>query len=394
MRSAGVMLLTVALFVAPPASGSPASRARTQQAYALAYDLQFDRCDAALADAIAMDPSDPAPHRARASVAWLEILFAQGVATFEAFTGEISKDDVVRPAVPAALAARFHRELEAAITLTNVPAATRNQADAAYQSGANAIVSALYSATVQGRTLGAVGDARRAVNAMARARDLAPGQPEPALVLGLSEYTISTMSWPVRTLARLGGLSGNRERGLALMTEAAAPGADTRTDALLLLMIIDNRERRHTDATRRITELKTAHPGNRLLWLNHGATALEAGDPSEADRVLSERLADAGLTATPAVLGETAMWFAHRGTARVRLARFPEAEADLRQALDTMPRDWIRGRAHAQLGTIELSRGNPDQARRDLESALAFAERGGDGVAARAARRQLRALRR
>ena len=340
-----------------------------------------------------MDPLDPAPHRAMASLAWIEILFAQGVATFEAFTGEISKDDVVRPTVPPALAARFHQELEVATTLSNLPAATRNQADAAYQAGANAIVSSLYSATVEGRTLGAFGDARRAVNAMARARGLAPGKPEPALVLGMSEYTISTMSWPVRSLARLKGLSGNRERGLALMREAAAPGAETRTDALLLLMVIDNREGRHTDATRRLTELKLAHPGNRLLWLNHGATALEADDPIEADRVLSERLADGCRTATPAVLGETAMWFAHRGAARVRRHQLAEAEVDLRRALAAEPRDWISGRAHAQLGIIELRRGNPDQARRDFESALAFAERGGDAAAARDARRQLRVRR-
>ena len=56
------------------------------------------------------------------------------------------------------------------------------------------------------------------------------------------------MSWPVRVVARLGGLTGDREAALALLAEAATPGSDTESDALLLLIIIDTREGRPVDA--------------------------------------------------------------------------------------------------------------------------------------------------
>ena len=69
-------IVVVAATVAAPADGSPRSRQRTQEAYALAYDLQFAACYDVLADALLADPRDPAPPRAIAAVTWIEILFS------------------------------------------------------------------------------------------------------------------------------------------------------------------------------------------------------------------------------------------------------------------------------------------------------------------------------
>jgi hypothetical protein len=87
---------------------------------------------------------------------------------------------------------------------------------------------------------------------MKRARERAPDQHEAALILGMSEYTVSAMSWPVRVPAQLGGLSGNREAGLALLAEAATPGSETESDAELLLLIVDRREGRYVDGLQRL----------------------------------------------------------------------------------------------------------------------------------------------
>lgn len=384
---------TMVTVAAVRTDGSPLSRARTQDGYALAYELQFSACYEALADAATADPLDPAPRRAIAAVTWIEILFAQGVATFDAFTGEISKGDVGRPPTPPALAARFHRTIEEATELAEQQLARADDADAHYQIAASAALSALYRATVEGRTLGAFGQGRRAVNEMKRARELDQGKRETALVLGMSRYTVSTMSWPVRTLARLTGLSGDREAGLALLREAALPGSETETDALLLLMIVDNREGRHTDALQRLEQLQRLHPRNRLLQLNHGATALAADEPHEAEQVLSQRITGLDWDARPAVLGERALWFALRGTARARLQRSADAVADLARGLASNPRDWVRGRIHRQLGEVALVAGEPVRARRQFEMAVEFSERGGDRSAVKDAKRKLRALR-
>ena len=382
----------VVLLAAARADGSPVSRALTRDGYALAYNLQFTACYDMLEKATAADPLDPAPRRAMAAVTWIEILFAQGVATFEAFTGEITKGDVVRPIAPPILAGKFRRAIDEALRLADQQLVRKADADGHYQVGATQAVAALYGGTVEGRLVGSFSQGRRAVSALERARVLEPGRREAALVLGMSEYTVSTMSWPIRTLARLGGLSGNRATGLAMLKEASAPGAETESDALMLLMIIDNREGRPADALGRLEYLQGLHPENRLLWLNHGASAMAAGRPIEAERLLSQGIATHRLNALPAVLGETALWFACRGIALAALHRREDAETDLRRGLASDPRDWVRGRIHAQLGDLAVASGDRALARREYQTALGFAERGGDRSGIRNVKQKASAL--
>lgn len=395
MRVAAAAMACAAMgLAAGRADGSPVSRARTQEGYALAYDLRFAESYETLAQAARADPLDPAPRRAVAAVTWIEILFAQGVATFEAFTGELSKKDIVRPATPPLLASRFHDAIDQAKALADRQLAGGDNADAHYQVGATAAVAALYRATVEGRTLGAFSEGRRAVAAMERARERDGGKRETALILGMSEYTVSTMSWPARMMARLSGLSGDREAGLKLLREAATSGTETEADALLLLMIVDHREGRPADALARLRQLQRLHPRNRLLWLNHGASALAAHQPAEAEEALSQGIAGRDWDAAPEVLGEGALWFAHRGAARAQLHRTADATADLQQGLASNPRDWVRGRIHGGLGDLALTAGDRARARLQFETALNFSERGSDAVAVAEARRKLRALQR
>jgi tetratricopeptide (TPR) repeat protein len=336
-----VFACALTAFSAGRVEGSPLSRERTRAGYALAYDLQFAASYETLAQAAAEDPRDPAPRRAIAAVTWIEILFAQGVATFEAFTGEISKGDVMRPPTPPILAARFRRTIDEARRLAEQQLARTDDADAHYQVGATAALSAMYRATVEGRTLGAFNEGRRAVSAMERSRERDRGKRETALILGMSQYTVSTMSWTARALARVSGLSGDRKTGLVLLEEAASHGTETESDALLLLLIVDHREGRPADALPRLVYLEGLHPRNRLLLLNHGATALAAGRPLEAEQVLSKGIAEHDWEGAPMVLGEIALWYAHRGTARVRLHQNADALSDLQHGLSSNPRDWI-----------------------------------------------------
>ncbi len=368
-------------------SASPLSRERTQQAFALAYDLQFQAAHETLAEAVAADPADPAPHRASAAVIWVEILFAQGVATFEAFTGGVPKGDVVRPVPPAALTARYRQAITRAIDLADRQVALHDDADAHYQVGATAALESLYRGTVEGRTVGALTQGRRAVASMERARTRDPGMRETALLLGMSEYTVSTLSWPVRTLARIQGLSGNRRKAMTLLHEAATPGAATETDARLLLIVIEARAGRHAEVVEHLRFLQCRHPRNRLLWLNLGAALLAAHAPEEAEAALSRGIADRLWEAAPPVTGEAALWLAHRGTALARAGRRGEAIADLQRGLASTPRDWVSGRIHCQLGDLALSGGDPERARREFQAALACSERGGDQAGVGRARR-------
>src|SRR5690606_28003314 len=112
-----VVAIAGLISIASPAYSSTESRALTKDAFSRAYELRVAESLALLADARRSDPSDPAPVRAAAAVTWMEILFAQGVATFAAFDGDASGDAVSRPAAPPHLAQRFLADAAEAVRL-------------------------------------------------------------------------------------------------------------------------------------------------------------------------------------------------------------------------------------------------------------------------------------
>ena len=369
---------------------SPESRALTREGYAQAYELNFETSLAALAEARRLDPEDPGPLRATAAVTWMEILFLQGVATYAAFQGSPSADTVARPPVPSHLGVRFNDSIQEALSLAQRAARQSGSADARYQLGATLGLSALYRGTVEGRAFAAFMDGRRAVSIMKELREAEPHRRESGLVLGIYRYAVSTLPWHKRLLATVAGMPGDKHGGFELLESAAGDGAETASDASLVLMIAYNREGRHHDALRHLKRLNARHPGNRLLRLNLASTALDAADHATAERMTSAGPNNLG---RPAVLGERALWLYVRGAARAAM-RDPRAEADLRQATQEEPRDWVRARAHVELAKLALGRGDEPGATVEIDAALYFAKRGNDDVAVERAERVTRRLRR
>lgn len=256
------------------------------------------------------DPLDPAPARALAAITWVEILFAQGVATFEAFQGDGSGDTVQRPSVDRTLSGRFLQSATEAISLAERRVAgAPTDADALYQLGASTALLALYRATVEGRAWAAFVEGRRAVRTMELVRQCKQEHREAALIAGMYRYAVSTLSWPKRLLANAAGMPGDHVGGIALLETAAASSAETATDASLLLMIGYNREGRHADAMWHLHQPRERLPRNRLLVLNAAATTLAACDAAAAAASITKGLAAQPGFDQPRVLGERAMWY-------------------------------------------------------------------------------------
>jgi tetratricopeptide (TPR) repeat protein len=223
----------------------------------------------------------------------MEMLFAQGAATFEAFDGDASPDQVSRPAVPPHVKERF------------------------------------------------------------------------------LAHVVSTLSWPKRMLAAAAGMAGDGPGGIQLLEIAASAHAETASDASLVLMIVYNR----------------------LLRLNTAATAVAASRADLAVTDISDALHARVTFVSPAVLGEPALWFYTRGIARRTLGH-AEAVDDFRQCLAASPREWVRARAHLNLGAIELYAGRKQEAAAELQAAMRYGRLGGDTTTVDHARRLLRLLRR
>jgi tetratricopeptide (TPR) repeat protein len=368
----------LALMAGVSLEASAESRQLTRQGYALAYDLRFTDSLAVLSRARAADPTDSAPHRAVAAVTWVEMLCAQGIATFAAFEGTASGDVVDRPVVPEALRARFSKHIDEAIALAErARTLRRDDLDAQYELGASVGLRALYRGTVEGRAFAAFTEGRKAVALLEDLRNRSPRHHEAALLPGIYRFAVSTLPLLKRWFAAAAGMPGDRAGGIALLERAAAAPAATATDASIVLMIVYNREGRRDEALRHLRALHLRHPSNRLLRLNLAATELAAGDGAAAVRTVDDWLSRGQSFDEPSVPGERAMWLYIRGAGRV-LVKDASARADLQAALQAAPREWIRARVHVELAKVALASGSRAQALAELDRAVHHARQSND----------------
>jgi tetratricopeptide (TPR) repeat protein len=360
--------------------------AHRTRAFGYVYNLDYPEATREMEAAAAANPRDPAAARGLAVIPWLMISFQRGAVTVDDYLGSASNQNVALREPPADLARRFQTHIARAMQLAEQAALARpTDAEAHYQLGAAVGLQASYVATVEGRILGAFRAARRAYDAHERVLELDPSRKDAGLVVGMYRYVVSQLSLPIRMMAYVVGFGGGKELGISMIEEAAAYPGEVAAEAKFALVLLYNREGRYNDALKVLAQLQREFPRNRLLWLEAGATALRAGRPADAERVLTEGLARMKADSRPRAFSEEALWHLKRGTARVALDRRGEAEADLRRTLALEARKWVTGRAHAEMGKLADLRGDRAAARREFRQAAALAGEDNDPLGAEAA---------
>lgn len=351
MSSAG-SALALALLLALPGAQSPAPPPATTRAFAAAYNLNYDEALRIARQDAAARPDDPVAHRTLATILWMQMLFARGGITIDAYLGSATSSDVKMPPPLPGPDAEFKTHIQRSIALSEA-AVKRDSKDitARYDAGAAYGLSATYSASVEGKVRQAFGAARKAYSSHEWVLDRAPDRHEAGLVVGTYRYAVSLLSMPKRWVAHIVGFGGGKERGLQLVEGAVATPL-TSTEARVALALMYSRESRHADALRILKELLAQYPQNRLLQLEIGAAAWRAGRAAEAESVLTAGLAWHDRDTRPKIPGERAMWIYKRGMARVSLNHLDDASADLQLALTQKPAGWIRGRIHLELGKV------------------------------------------
>lgn len=390
LKRHSVAVAVVIMSLAGPfaaAANQESARLRAS-AFRLAYNLDYDEATREMESAVRADPNDAAAERGLAVIPWLLISFTRGAVTVDDYLGSISRQNVAMRQPPPELAGRFARHAARALQLAEAQARARpNDPGALYELGAIVGLQASYVATVEGRILGAFRAARRAYDAHEQVLALDPARRDAGLIVGMYRYIVSAMSLPIRLMAYVAGFGGGKERGLQMIEEAAAGSSEASVDAKFALVLLYNRESRHSDALRVLADLQRALPRNRILWLEAGATALRAGRAAEAERQLSAGVKMTSADRRPRMFGEEALWLQKRGEALLALGRLPEAEADLRRALTLESRRWVTGRAHAELGKLADLRDDRATARSHFQQAVSLSEADNDPLGASAARR-------
>ncbi|HEY8549696.1 MAG TPA: hypothetical protein VIL35_07065 [Vicinamibacterales bacterium] len=378
----------LALTAVRPAAQPRTTAERINEAFRHAYNLDHDQAVALLEQAIREDPSNPAPHRALATIVWLNLLFRRGMVLVENYLGPVSRDDVKMEPPPEDVARRFRTALDNALALARERVRKApNDPSALHELGTAYGLQASWAATVEGRVMGAFGAARRAFNTQERVLELAPARHDAGLIVGIYRYLVGSLILPARWVAYLAGFGGDKERGIALIEQAARYHSEASTEAKFALVLLYNREKQYDRALARLAELQRDSPRNRLLWLEAGSTSLRAGRAAEAEKFLTEGLQKLATDRRPRMFGEEGLWFYKRGAARVQLGRAADARADLEEGLKREAQAWVRGRMHLELGKAADLAGERGRAMTEYARCQQLCAAAGDEVAVNAARR-------
>jgi len=393
MDSGRLALLAVAAAVSlpAPALANRESEALRAKASAQIFNLDRDLAVDTFRQAIAADPEDAAAYRGLATALWLSITYRRGNMTVDDYLGKVSKPTTAAPPPPAEVASAFRDAVDRALAIARKRVEQNpKDADAHYQLGAAVGLRASYTATVEASAMSAFRAAREAYDEEEQAMAIDPRRKDAGLIVGTYRYIVATLSLPFRWAAYVVGFGGDKDRGLQMIEEAAAYKGENEEDARFALILLYNREKRFDDALRELKVLQTRYPRNRLVWLEMGATNLRAGHVAEAVRLLEEGSALFANDVRPRMYGENAIWALKRGTARAWAGRTADAEADLKQALTIEGRKWVQGRAHLELGRIQLKAGNKGAAKPEFQAAITLCESDNDQVYADEARKLMR----
>ena len=373
-----VAAAVVGLSATASASGQPAGPTLTPTAAAAlrargldqAYNLDHAEALTTFKQLIAEAPDSPAGYRLAAATLWIKLLFEQGAVTVDDYLGQARSDARRLPPTPA-LAAQFHDYLRRAKTLAERRAREHpDDPDAHFQLGAAYGFEASYTATVEGRVFASVGPARHAYADHSRALALNPARKDAGLLVGMYRCAVAELSGLPRLFARFSGFTGDRAGGLRLVEDAARYPSDVQANALFTLVLLYNRAGRYDAALEVIRQLQARYPRNRLLLLEAGGTALRAGRPAQARVWLEQGLATLASDRRPRAFGEEARWHYTYGAALVSLKDATAADRELRMALASATRDWLRGRIHRELGRLADLAGNRASARDEYQEAI------------------------
>lgn len=99
---------------------------------------------------------------------------------------------------------------------------------------------------------------------------------------GVFQYMVGSIPSEVRWLARLAGLSGDKQKGYEILEKAAESESYVSYDARMFLAYFYEKDERYNDALRHMEHLTLAHPKNVIFQYNYARLLESMSRPREA----------------------------------------------------------------------------------------------------------------
>lgn len=327
-----------------------------QEATEALYSLDFSKAESGFVELSGQYPDNPDYWNARASVVWLKILYDQQKLNMESFSGRDSfgtgdSKDAVAPEDEAKLRAM----VDQAMTRANA-ALKKNPKDvqALYALGVSNATLASFEGTVQRSYRSAHSKARTARDLHEQVLKLDPGFHDAELTIGIYNYVVGVIPFPVRMLLSVFGVRGDgKDVGIRQLETAAAKGKRAAIDAKMLLIVVYNREQQFDRSLKLLDELHGRYPRNFMFEMSKG---IVLGKMNRWDQAVDAyaRIAD---KATRRVDGYERLRvekvFYELGNAQIQAHRFDDAAASFgRVAASAASTPNEKGSSHLWIGKV------------------------------------------
>lgn len=268
----------------PPASTSyrPADPLN-QTAFEHFYNLDHDAAIQDFEKVLARHPNDPDAVNHLLSAVLVREFYRMGAMN----TGEYANDSFIgqahRPADPTQKQ-RIKQLVEQAEKLeADALAKNPNDVDMLYARGVTRAQFALFTALIERAWFSSLRNAVGARHDHERVLELSSQYQDAKLVVGSHDYVMGSLPLGVKIAVALVGLSGDKEKGIRYLYDAAHGNGETSVDAEIVLLVFLRREHRYAEGLQIARGLSPRFPRNFLLPLEEANLLRTTGKNREAE---------------------------------------------------------------------------------------------------------------
>jgi tetratricopeptide (TPR) repeat protein len=258
--------------------------ATTRKAYDYFYNLEYDKAIHELELALAAHPDDPfAVNHLLAAVVFKE-LYRIGALDTEAYAADNFLTKKLAAPLDPAVASRVKQLTDQSLALSQAQLDKNpNNVDAIYARGAARAMNATYVGVATHAWFAALRGAMAARHDNERVLELDPQYIDAKVSIGTDLYVVGSLSWPVKVAASVAGLSGNKQKGLDYLRQAASSNhVEVAVDAKIILALFLRREQKYAEALQVVNGLQSEYPRNFLMAAEYAHLLNAAGHGQEA----------------------------------------------------------------------------------------------------------------
>ncbi|MBX7223971.1 MAG: DUF3808 domain-containing protein [Blastocatellia bacterium] len=266
---------------AVPASESTFTKLR-QAGFESLYNLDYAGARKAFSAMTEMAPELPAGYLYLANAQWMEKLnqsrrLQTNLYGSDSFYAE-SKEQF-----DTKFDTEFRKLIDTAIKKAELKLKTNSKdVEALYYLGAAHGALAGYETTVTRSFFSALKHGNKSVDCHENVLKLDPQFTDANMTIGLYNYVVGSLPLPVKIIAAVGGFTGSKKRGFELLRKVTEEGRLAQDDARVLLIALNKREKKYSDALKDLQELSRKYPANYLIKLESADTMVRSGKAADS----------------------------------------------------------------------------------------------------------------